>query len=180
MIGFNIKQLADCIVSAKKLEKSVKVVVAERLVDAAVEIYNNPHFKDKHMIALNRTLIDEYGVTNPPGILADYIAHLADEIRKHCWDKRIRIVLCKENADLWIVKMDLDSTFIDFQPEAENAEQVIMAVADTPSLDQINELLEKTRFKTTGQTSLHSIKQPTFVGRSSGIARWVNQAQIED
>lgn len=173
MIGFNVKQLAELVVSAHQLEKSVKRVVVERLVDAAVDVYNHPHRKDNHMVSLNRTLIDEYGVTNPPGILADYLKHLTDEIRKHCWDERLRIVLCKENPDIWKVKMDLDGTFIDFKP-ATPKEEILNEVMDTPSLDQLNELLEKTRVKITGSTEVRSIRQSAFVG-SDSRERWYDK-----
>lgn len=168
MIGFDIASLSSTLVSTKQLERVERFVVIERMIETAVFAINNPNSYDGQIDRLVEVLELEYGIVNPAAIICDYRDHIEKEIVRHCWDARLKIKMdikkigrtsCKV-----FVAMDLEETFYSLNFEESSKEAIGNVISDTPTLEQLNELIPVSKKRATRTTKVLPDLKSRFVG----------------
>lgn len=172
MIGFDVASLTSSLVSNIKLTPAERVVVIERMVEAAVFEINNPDNYESNLDDLIDVLELEFHVINPAAVILEYKEHIEREMQKHCWDPRLKIKTTKKQVGKSLLKifidMDLELTFLLMNPVETEKEVLGEVVESAPSLDQLNELIDKVGKRPARSTKVLPSLQSRFVDDPEG------------
>lgn len=150
MSVFDIKQMGRNLIFLKDQHASAKEVVAERLIEAAVEVINFP--KSSHT-ALFEGLAEIYELEMGLPRVDETVMNLVEEIKSDMarlgWDPRVKIKLeTKKLSNTFhrvTVQMDLDATIL---AEAKSVRrthnkarrpEITDVVSDNPDAELLNE-----------------------------------------
>lgn len=149
MIAFNVNDLASMLVTGEKIDKSVREEIVVRMVEAAVDVVNDPRKRDSILGTLNDIMEDSYQLVTPDLTMVEYIQHIQKEQKKHGWDERLQIKMTSKRLGPHFhritIEMDLDATFRingDRRKTPRARQPIAEVVSDNPGSDEINELLD--------------------------------------
>lgn len=147
---FDVKRMARELAFPHDEHLSAREVVAERFIETAVEMVNDP-FREA---ALLDNMTDAYEIGYGMIMVDQHLFQLVDQIKTHMkragWDPRIRIKAVSKKVGRTFhqmsIQMDLDSTLqIALEEDSawrlslEEKERINDVVSDNPDMDQINE-----------------------------------------
>lgn len=184
MIGFDVRSLAINLVMEKYDEPySVKEAIATRIIEAAVEIINEPKRQDVVLDNLNHIYESQYGMVTPDLVILDHVKNIQQQMKANGWDPRLVLkVSFKKLSNTYnfaTIGMDLDATMKRNKQSKVKKVAVTKAidiVSDNPSPDTINEFFNTVECQSQRRTPLLSDRSPGFVidpqGRGFRDSNW--------
>lgn len=151
MISFDVTALAGELIMGSDQLFSVKETLTVRMIEAAVDILNEPGRRDSILDSLSWVMEDSYALQTPDLTMERYVSHIAKQMKAHGWDERLKVKLVFKklgnNYHRAIVEMDLDATISsnnDRRKKPRLKPDVAEIVSDNPSLESINEFFDRT------------------------------------
>lgn len=150
MVNIDIMALANDFVLETSQPLVVRLEIAKGILAAAVEYINSSSNKERETIFEN--VIDfgemKYQMVLPDKVFDSYVLMIQNMLRSSGWDKRLVVKLQTKEVGIGYftasLAMDLEATADklgwDTDPVEPEKESILEVVADTPSMDEINEL----------------------------------------
>jgi hypothetical protein len=150
---------------------SVKEAIAERIIEAAVEIINEPRRQDVILDNLSYIYESTYDMVTPDLVILDFVNEIRKRMTAYGWDSRLVLKVSftklSNTFNRATVNMDLDATLERSKPAKKvrkvKVEKAIDIVSDNPSPDTINEFLNTVECQSQRRTPLLSDRSPGFV-----------------
>lgn len=156
----DILMIASQLMIDSEYNEEVKVVLAERIVESALDVFNNS-LEDGRCLhdfkKLTRDLDNTFGLFDAERVILDLTKVVKDETKKHYWDPRTlvmgKFVRVPGTLNICVIQMDLDATverineYNQSSSGRESVTTIAELVSDTPNLSDINELLNASEVK---------------------------------
>lgn len=180
MSVFDIKQIAKELAFPHDEHFSAKEVVAERFIETAVEMINQPWRETALLDIMTDAYEVGYGMIMVDAHILQFVETIKLGMKRNGWDPRMRIKLTRKkfgrNFYQMHVVMDLDATLQEAVEEDSayrlsliEAEKINDVVSDHPDPDQLNEFDRTVRRESTSRTPLLSDRDSLFVtGNTDG------------
>lgn len=185
MIVFDVRSTALNLVMEKHDEPySVKEAIAERIIEAAVEIINEPNRQDVILDNLNHIYELQYGMVTPDLVILAKAKEIKQQMTRNGWDPRLVLKVSfnklSNTFNRATIGMDLDATMLRNKPakakKQVKVQKAIDIVSDNPSPDTINEFFNTVECQSRRRTPLLSDRSPGFVidpeGRGFRNSNW--------
>ena len=184
MVICDVRDAALNLVMERDEPLDSKLVLVKRMIEAAVEIVNDPSKVDDEIDNLMDSYDGYYGITKPDEIILHYVDVMKKAIKAASWDTRL-VVKVKFNevgngkalchADLF---MDLDTTAEKLgwvaAPEDEDSKEAITEiVSDNPSAEQLHALSRSVSREGKQRTPVLSDRSPRFVRENPERDKWI-------
>jgi hypothetical protein len=183
MSVFDVKQMAKDLVFLNDQHISAKEVVAERLIEAAVEVVNFP--KSRHL-ELFEGLAEVYelemGLPCADGIVMELVERIKRDMAASGWDPRMKVKLeSKKLSNTFhriTVRMDLDATV---QAEVSAVRrthtkarrpEITDVVSDNPGAELLNEFDRELSRQLKPRTPLLSDRGGRFINSDKNGRKW--------
>lgn len=172
MISFDVQHLANSLLMETGDTYAVKEEIAIRMVEAAIDIINEPRKQDAILDPLNHIWETHYGLVTPDLVILAVVDDLQKQIRQHNWDTRLVVKpTFKKVSNTFhraTVQMDLDATLARQKTKpkkkaAVRAQVTATTVSDNPSAEDINEFLDVVERRSERRTPLLSDRHPKFI-----------------
>lgn len=151
MISFDVTALAGELIMGSEHGFSVKETLTVRMIEAAVDILNEPRRRDAVLDNLTDIMEMHYDLQTPDLTMERFADHIRVQMKNHGWDSRLKVKLSFKkfgnNFHRAIIEMDLDATFAsnnDRRKKPRLKADVTELVSDNPSQESINEFLDRT------------------------------------
>lgn len=172
MSAFDIKKMARELYVPNAVHVSAKEVIAERLIETAVEIINDPSRSGE----LLDSMTDYYELDMGMNRVDDSVMHLVSQIKqdnlRSGWDPRVKLKLeTKKLSNTFhrvTVAMDLDATIEAMttkkkQGRAKRVTKITDVIEDNPGADLLNEFDRELSSQSESQAKLLPNRSPRFV-----------------
>lgn len=175
MSVFDIKQMAKDLMFLEKQHVGAKEVVAERLIEAAVEVINFP--KSSHM-ELFEGLAEVYelemGLPRVDAIVMNLVTQIRNDMAAQGWDPRVKVKLSTKKLSNTFhrvtICMDLDATILAEVKSVRRTHvkarrpEITDVVSENPDSELLNEFDREFSRQSQRRTPLLSDRDSRFVG----------------
>lgn len=179
---FDIKQIARELAFPHDEHFSAKEVVAERFIETAVDMINNPSRETALLDIMTEAYEVGYGMIMVDAHILQYVNTIKLDMKRKGWDPRVKIKLAGKkigrNFYQMQVVMDLDTTLQEaveddsaYRLSLIEAEKISEVVSDNPDADQLNEFDRTIRGESASRTPLLSDRDSLFVTGDS-LGNW--------
>lgn len=159
-----------------------RIEVVKIFLEAAVNIYNDSKIRDQITGEIVKFGEVHYNIVMPDLVLDNYLEQIQTGIEQANWDKRVkaRIEYTTFGKTVYLasIKMDLESTFKQLNwetqndiPEHENKLDVSDIVEDNPSMETINELIDRDASRSESRVNIPPYRTSRFVLRNERTNR---------
>ena len=150
MSVFDIKQMGKDLMFLNDQHASAKEVVAERLIEAAVEVVNFPQAQHSALFeGLAEVYELEMGLPRVDAIVMGIVTRIRQDMNQNGWDPRMKIKLESKKLSSTFhritVKMDLDATVLAEVKTVRRTHvkarrpEITDVVSDNPGAELLNE-----------------------------------------
>ena len=182
MIVLDVRNLALNLVLGTDQPFSVKEAIASRIVEAAIEIVNDPTTTNRLLDHLVPIYEGEYRMVSADLVILDQVNLVRKNMRMRGWDNRLMVKGTTRTIGKALhhvrIEMDLDATLnlgadkLTRKPTRPAAMGEL--VSDNPSSDTINELNDAIDRESRRELTLYPTRSPMFV-KDRPRAGWGNQ-----
>jgi hypothetical protein len=183
MSVFDVKQMARDLVFVGDHHVSAREVVAERLIEAAVQVINFPKAPLSELFEGMAEVYElDMGLPCVDQMVMMVVAQIKQGMVKDGWDPRMRIKMEQKKLSSTYnritIQMDLDATI---QAEVKKVrkvhtrarrQEITDVVSENPDPELINEFDRKLSAESQPRTPLLSDRSPGFIKEDKGGCKW--------
>ena len=166
MISIDVRHAANNLIAGNEHPYDLKITIASRMVEAAVDIINSPQEVNEILHPLCIIYEEEYDIVAPDLVILGIVKRIQEYMEDLGWDKRLKVKVKFKTVSkvfcMAIVRMDLDATFIERERLSLRRRKAkpptVEVVSENPSSDELNEFFTVVDRESSSKADIRAIK----------------------
>lgn len=181
MSAFDIKKMAQGLYVPNAVHVSAKEVIAERLIETAVEIINDPSRSGELLDSMTDYYELDMGMNRVDDSVMQLVTQIKQDNQRAGWDPRVKLKIeTKKLSNTFhrlTIAMDLDATIEAMTAKPKRARprrttKITDVIEDNPGADLLNEFDRELSSQSESQAKLLPNRYPRFIDSVKNRDGW--------